>query len=103
MTRKDLRTYRYQRLRAAFLTGKTRCHWCGKFSPRLTIDHLVPVALMQEGAGLTPLSVENWVAACLSCNARRGAQLANGTRHRNRRPAAGYSASSQWPPPSREW
>ena len=102
MTRADLRTYRYQRLRAAFLADKYRCHWCGTTSHRLTIDHLVPVALMSEGTDLTPLSVENWVAACLSCNARRGALLGNAKRRRRARPAAGYS-SSEWPPPSRHW
>ena len=106
MTRKDLRTYRYQKLRAAFLTDKTQCHWCGTTAARLTIDHVVPVALMHEGTGLTPLSVQNWVAACLRCNASRGAKLSALARQnrRPRRAAIGYA-----PPdgrsvgPSRIW
>ena len=101
MQRKDLRTYRYQRTRAAFLADKVRCHWCGKYSPRLTIDHLIPVALMDQHSGLSPMDVENWVAACGSCNARRGAMLTNAKRARRRaRPAAGFSYTAN---PSRDW
>lgn len=97
MTRPDLRSYRYQQMRAAFLQGKTICHWCHQPHQRLTIDHLIPVALMHESSGLTPLDVENWVAACLRCNARRGAQLRNAMRGRKpRRPAMGYSPSRDW-------
>jgi hypothetical protein len=75
MTRKDLRTYRYQQMRLAFLADKTSCYWCGTTQRKLTIDHVVPVALMSDDTELTPLSVENWVASCLSCNAQRGAML----------------------------
>lgn len=106
MTRKDLGTYRYQKLRATFLADKTQCHWCGTTAARLTIDHVVPVALMHEGTELTPLSVENWVAACLRCNASRGARLSALTRQsRKTRRAAMGAASRDGEPmrPSRIW
>ena len=95
MTRKDLRTYRYQQMRLAFLSDKTSCYWCGTTQHKLTIDHVVPVALMSDDSELTPLSVENWVASCLSCNAQRGARLGN-TRRRRRRPQFGSSSESDW-------
>ena len=45
-----------------------RCHWCGGRATEA--DHLV--ALAEGGA---PLSLSNLVAACRSCNARRGGEL----------------------------
>ena len=95
MARRDLRTYKYQQLRAAFLADKTHCHWCRRPVERLTVDHLVPVALMEPECGLDPLDVGNWVPACLTCNARRGALL----RHRlnpRRRPQLGFAPSREW-------
>lgn len=94
MTRPDLRTYRYQKLRAAFLAEITHCHWCHRPAPRLTIDHVLPIALHP---GLDPLDVGNWVAACLPCNAKRGAMISNARRQRRQRPAIGYER------PSRDW
>jgi 5-methylcytosine-specific restriction endonuclease McrA len=97
MTRKDLRTYRYQQMRLAFLADKTGCYWCGSTQRKLTIDHVVPVALMSDDTELTPFSVENWVAACLSCNAQRGARLVNAQRRRRRRrPHIGFSSETEW-------
>lgn len=99
MPRKDLGTYRYRQLRAAFLADKAACHWCGIRTHKLTVDHLYPVALMGESHSYGPLDVENWVAACLPCNSRRGAQLRNALRptsRRRRRPAIGFPPREQW-------
>jgi 5-methylcytosine-specific restriction enzyme A len=41
------------------------CRWCGQ--PAITVDHVTPLA--QGGLRLDP---SNLVAACRSCNARRG-------------------------------
>ncbi len=100
MARKDLGTYKYQQLRAAFLAGQTQCHWCKLHFTKLTVDHVIPVALMHQDTGLTPLDTENWVAACLSCNARRGAYLQQQLRPRKprrpRRPQLGFDPSREW-------
>jgi len=107
--RKDLKTYHYQQTRAAFLSDKTCCHWCGASHRKLTIDHVIPVALMVDRGSLAPLDVRNWVAACTSCNARRGAMITNARRGKVRRgrSAAGFSRSaagfSRSVPPSRDW
>lgn len=52
-----------------------RCAWCG--GPATTGDHLVPLA--DGGARLDPGNV---VAACLSCNSRRGAHTSRTPRPR---------------------
>jgi hypothetical protein len=102
MPRDDLRSYRYQRARAAFLADKIACYWCGAEDRKLTIDHMIPVALMSEHDDLTPMDVDNWVAACSTCNAKRGAMITNAKRAEGRkgRPAAGFS---NYPRPSRDW
>jgi 5-methylcytosine-specific restriction endonuclease McrA len=46
------------------------CHWCG--GPANTLDYVV--ALAEGGTALDPA---NAVAACRSCNSRRGAAVAN--------------------------
>ena len=92
MPRDDLQTYGYRKQRARFLADKDSCHWCGTRDRKLTVDHLVPVAMMTPGEYLTPMSIENWVAACLPCNARRGARMGNALRRRPRRRAAIGSA-----------
>lgn len=49
-----------------------RCHWCGERAD--TVDYVQ--ALAQGG---TALDHTNAVAACRSCNSRRGAAITNGT------------------------
>ncbi len=100
MPRKDLGSYKYQQLRAAFLADKSQCHWCRRHFERLTVDHVIPVALMHLDSGLTPLDTENWVPACLPCNAKRGARLGQQLRPRKprrpRRPELGFEPSREW-------
>jgi len=61
--------YRWQRRRLRILArDRRRCHWCGGIAN--TVDHLVPRC---DGGSNHD---ENLVAACTSCNSRRGAQLA---------------------------
>ena len=67
MNQKGTGNYSYRRLRAAFLAGNPPCAWCGR-APGTTVDHLVPI-----DAGAVRNDVTNWVAACKSCNSRRGA------------------------------
>jgi 5-methylcytosine-specific restriction endonuclease McrA len=45
-----------------------RCHWCGRRASEA--DHVV--AIVDGGAAL---DLRNLVAACRSCNARRGGEL----------------------------
>jgi 5-methylcytosine-specific restriction endonuclease McrA len=47
-----------------------RCHWCGKHAD--TVDHVRPLTI--GGERLDPT---NLVAACRSCNSRRGAIVSN--------------------------
>jgi 5-methylcytosine-specific restriction endonuclease McrA len=74
----------WQRLRLVVLERDDhRCHWCGR--PATTVDHVHPLA-----AGGARLDPTNLVAACVSCNSRRGARL-NRRRHRGRLAAgSGY-------------
>jgi len=61
-TRKDVRE---------FISAATICHYCRKaFGPKLgkTLDHVTPIKL----GG--PHSVENFAAACLSCNSQKQGQ-----------------------------
>jgi 5-methylcytosine-specific restriction endonuclease McrA len=46
------------------------CHWCGK--PATTVDYVR--AIIDGGA---PFDESNAVAACQSCNSRRGAEITN--------------------------
>lgn len=46
------------------------CHWCGNYGS--TLDYLTPLAL-----GGTAHDASNAVAACRSCNSRRGATQGN--------------------------
>jgi len=58
----------WRKLRLAVLARDGAvCHWCG--APATEADHLVERAL----GGLNVMS--NLVAACSSCNARRGGEL----------------------------
>jgi len=45
-----------------------RCQYCGKKSPQLTIDHIMPQHLGGESTW------KNLVTACASCNHRKGGQ-----------------------------
>ena len=64
-------TRAWRRLRKqVLLRDGWRCRWCG--GPADTADHVV--ALADGGA---PFDPSNLVAACRSCNGRRGAQLVN--------------------------
>lgn len=62
----------WRRISADVIAGATCCHWCGggfsKDNPA-TADHVLPVA-----RGGTH-ERQNLVAACRSCNSRRGGQL----------------------------
>lgn len=58
-----------------------RCHWCG--GRATTADHVVPRAL---GGSDKP---ENLVAACTSCNCRRGAELGASRSPQERRGGGG--------------
>ncbi len=43
-----------------------QCQYCGKVDRKMSIDHVIP----RKNKG--PVSWENLVAACVSCNARKG-------------------------------
>lgn len=60
----------YQANRRRLLDGGPLCHWCRE-RPAICADHVVAIA---EG-GTSEL--DNVVASCRWCNARRGAQLGN--------------------------
>jgi 5-methylcytosine-specific restriction endonuclease McrA len=53
-----------------------RCHWCGERATEA--DHLIEVA----NGGTKEIS--NYVAACKSCNARRGGSLGGTMKARKR-------------------
>ena len=54
--------------RRVLVRAAYRCHWCGGRASEA--DHVV--ALVDGGAAL---DLRNLVAACRSCNARRGGEL----------------------------
>jgi 5-methylcytosine-specific restriction endonuclease McrA len=62
------------------------CQYCGKRTPRLTVDHVLPRYL----GG--PHSWENLVSACPACNRRKGGKTLDQTRmrllHQPREPRA---------------
>ncbi|MGE5480430.1 MAG: HNH endonuclease [Chloroflexota bacterium] len=45
-----------------------RCQYCGKKSPQLTVDHIIP----KSRGGID--SWENLVAACIKCNNKKGSR-----------------------------
>ena len=71
-------TYAYQKARAAVLAANPWCVYCG--DPADTADHVPPLASMPDGYWQGEL-----VAACRSCNCRKGAEYGN---ERRRRPKA---------------
>jgi 5-methylcytosine-specific restriction endonuclease McrA len=62
------RTNEWRRLSAEVRATATRCHWCLKPTTRLIADHVIPVEQRPDLA----LAPGNLVAACFSCNTRRG-------------------------------
>ena len=69
----DKKAYRDARTRLRGLP----CHWCGQ--PSDTVDHLKPVRM----GGTNERA--NMVAACTSCNSKRGAHLGAAIRRATRR------------------
>lgn len=67
----------FRRNRKVILSDGAVCHWCG--SPADQADHLIPRAIGGDD------TLDNLVPACSSCNARRGAQLANKLSPQNKR------------------
>jgi len=55
--------------REVFLRDGHTCQYCGEHTPKLTLDHVVP---RHRGGGH---SWDNLVAACGSCNHRKGGRL----------------------------
>lgn len=67
--RKDLTSTEYRKARAYVLERDAyTCAYCGQEAN--TVDHIVPVKL--GGVDHNP---SNLVAACLSCNSRKGANI----------------------------
>jgi 5-methylcytosine-specific restriction endonuclease McrA len=62
------RTYKKQRLVVLDRDGWS-CHYCGLDAT--TVDHLIPII-----KGGNPLSLDNLVAACKSCNSSKGSRNA---------------------------
>lgn len=66
----------WQRVRLVILERDDhRCHWCHGLAT--TVDHVRPLS-----AGGARLDATNLVAACVSCNSRRGARAADRIRPR---------------------
>lgn len=72
-------TRKWRKLRAAILRRDNHvCYWCGKHAT--TVDHLTPRAIEPSD------SPTNLVAACTTCNYRRGGQLAQAMRKQKPNP-----------------
>lgn len=61
---------KYQEARRRLLEGNPLCHWCQR-NPATTADHLIEVDRGGER------DLDSMVAACRSCNSKRGAQYRN--------------------------
>ena len=73
--RADLQAKGYWSNRRAFLAAwDGPCWWC-KRAPANEVDHVIPV-----DEGIDPTDQGNWVGACKSCNAKRGADYLNARR-----------------------
>ena len=73
-TRAAHHTTRHQRIRARlFATQPNRCVYCGR-TDDLTVHYVIP--LVAGG----PMTIENAVIACRSCNSSRGGGLSRGGR-----------------------
>jgi 5-methylcytosine-specific restriction endonuclease McrA len=76
----------WRKLRLAVLArDRYRCHWCSRLAD--TVDHVV--ALAEGGARYDPA---NLVAACTTCNSKRGAR----TWQRVQRAKVAGQPSQQW-------
>jgi 5-methylcytosine-specific restriction endonuclease McrA len=60
------RAYRKARLACLQRDGYV-CHYCGQDAT--TADHVIPIA-----SGGDPVSLDNMVACCVSCNSRKGSR-----------------------------
>jgi 5-methylcytosine-specific restriction endonuclease McrA len=60
------RDYKRVRLQVLARDGHT-CHYCGQDAT--TVDHVIPIA-----KGGDPISHDNMVAACRSCNSSKGSR-----------------------------
>lgn len=60
------RAYRKARVACLQRDGYV-CHYCGQDAT--TADHVIPIA-----AGGDPISLDNMVACCVSCNSRKGSR-----------------------------
>lgn len=60
------RAYRKARLQVLARDGYV-CHYCGRDAT--TADHIIPIK-----AGGDPVSLDNMVACCVSCNSRKGSR-----------------------------
>ena len=60
------RAYRKARLACLQMAGYV-CYYCGQDAT--TADHVIPIA-----AGGDPISQENLVASCVSCNSKKGSR-----------------------------
>jgi 5-methylcytosine-specific restriction endonuclease McrA len=60
------RAYRKARVACLQRDGYV-CHYCGQDAT--TADHVIPIA-----AGGDPVSLDNMVACCVSCNSRKGSR-----------------------------
>jgi 5-methylcytosine-specific restriction endonuclease McrA len=67
--------------RAVFARDSWTCQYCGQHKPGLTVDHVIPRSRGGESVW------ENIVAACASCNRRKGNRLPReASMHPKRRP-----------------
>ena len=60
------RAYRKARLQVLARDGFV-CHYCGQDAT--TADHIIPIK-----AGGDPVSLDNMVACCITCNSRKGSR-----------------------------
>jgi len=69
--RPDHHTWRSLRMKILSRDDFT-CRYCGKKSPTMTVDHVMPVTRGGDH------NEENLVAACRSCNSKKGNKIKNG-------------------------
>lgn len=91
-------TREWRKVRAATLArDRGRCHYCG--AQATTVDHVYPVA---AGGSSHP---ENLVAACATCNGRKGATIPGGPTKDADATPLGHCAGAHGPAhvPHRSW
>lgn len=62
------RAYKKQRLIVLARDGYT-CYYCGYSGDDMTVDHIVSIK-----NGGDPISLENMISACKTCNSRKGSR-----------------------------